>query len=252
VIRTALTSLAASRSEVLEKRGEGARRLEAEFYRADGQVRRIAVETGSPIRDPKIVERLFREKLDALIDPLDPGFGFDLIRLGATRAERAEMADADFDADLNAKREIRFLVDRLAARFGAQRILAFQPNDTHIPECAFAAVPAQYAQETKIPWEKIRRPGEAPRRPLRLLAKNEPMSLLYAVPGSNAPHMRWRRAQRTVTHAEGPERIAMEWWRHQEAPPTRDYHRIEDADGRRVWIFRDTGASQWLVHGAFA
>ena len=61
-----------------------------------------------PSAIPKIVERLFREKLDALIDPLDPGFGFDLIRLCATRAERAEAADADFDADLNAKREIRF------------------------------------------------------------------------------------------------------------------------------------------------
>jgi protein ImuB len=258
VIRSTLVSLAASLGEILEKRGEGARRLEAEFYRADGQVRRIAVETGSPIRDPKIVERLFREKLDALIDPLDPGFGFDLIRLGATRAERAETAAADFDANLNAKREIRFLVDRLAARFGSQRILAFQPNDTHIPECAFATVPAQYAEETKVTWEKIRRPGEAPRRPLRLLAKPEPMSLLRAVPGSNAAHMRWRRAQRTVIHAEGPERIAMEWWRHQDPQPTRDYHRIEDADGRRVWIFRDgipdreDFSGQWRVHGAFA
>ena len=251
VIRATLTSLAASLGEVLEKRGEGARRLEAEFYRADGQVRRIAVETGTPIRDPKIVERLFREKLDALIDPLDPGFGFDLIRLCITRAERAEMADADFDADLNAKREIRFLIDRLAARFGSQRILAFQANDTHIPECAFAAVSAQYAEDTKIAWQKIRRAKEAPHRPLRLLEKPEPMSLLRAVPGSNAAHMRWRQAQRVLTHAEGPERIAMEWWRHQESPPARDYHRVEDADGRRFWVFRDSATSQWRVHGAF-
>ena len=252
LIRSTLTSLAASLGDVLEKRGEGARLLEAEFYRADGQVRRIAVETGSPIRDPKIVGRLFREKLDALIDPLDPGFGFDLIRLCATRAERAEMADADFDADLNAKREIRFLIDRLAARFGSQRILAFQPNDTHIPECAFAAVPAQYAEQTKIEWQKIRRAKEAPRRPLRLLEKPEPMSLLRAVPGSKAAHMCWRSAQRTLTHSEGPERIAMEWWRYQESPPARDYHRIEDTDGRRFWIFRDTVTSQWRVHGACA
>jgi protein ImuB len=242
--------------EVLEKRGEGARRLEAEFYRADGQVRRIAVETGSPIRESKIVERLFREKLDALIDPLDPGFGFDLIRLCATRAERAEAADADFDADLNAKREIRFLIDRLAARFGSQRILAFQPNDTHIPECAFATVPAQYAEETKTEWQKIRSSGEAPRRPLRLFEKPEPMSLLRSVPGSKTARMRWRGTQRVVTRAEGPERIAMEWWRHQDAQPTRDYHRIEDAEGHRFWIFRiprgDDSPAKWLVHGAFA
>ena len=78
------------------------------------------------------------------------------------------------------------------------------------------------------------------------------MSLLRAVPGSNAPHMRWRRAQRVVARAEGPERIAMEWWRQHEERPARDYHRIEDADDRRFWIFRDTATSQWLVHGAFA
>jgi protein ImuB len=64
--------------------------------------------------------------------------------------------------------------------------------------------------------------------------------------------MRWRRAQRTVAHAEGPERIAMEWWRRQEDQPARDYHRIEDVDGRRFWIFRDTATAQWCVHGAFA
>jgi len=258
VIRATLKDLASCLCEALEKRGEGARRLEAAFFRADGIVRRIAVETGTPLRDPAIIERLFRERLDALADPLDPGFGYDLIRLSASRAERAEAGVADFDADLNAKREIRFLIDRLAARFGAQRILAFQPNDTHIPEYAFAAVPAQLAQETKSSWEKIRRPGEAPRRPLRLLAKPEPVSLLHAIPGSNAPRMRWRHAQRSVVHAEGPERIAMEWWRHQEPQPTRDYHRIEDAEGRRSWIFREGVPDreafpvQWWIQGIFA
>jgi protein ImuB len=70
--------------------------------------------------------------------------------------------------------------------------------------------------------------------------------------------MRWRRMQRIVTHVEGPERIAMEWWRHQEAQPTRDYFRAETEDGRRFWLYRDGVfdrdglAPQWRVHGAFA
>ena len=34
-----------------------------------------------------MIDRLFRERLDALNDPLDPGFGFDLIRLSASRTE---------------------------------------------------------------------------------------------------------------------------------------------------------------------
>ncbi|TIT18164.1 MAG: DNA polymerase Y family protein, partial [Mesorhizobium sp.] len=64
-----------------------------------------------------------------------------------------------------------------------------------------------------------------------------------------------------VARAEGPERIAPEWWREtagREDAPTRDYFRIEDADGRRYWLYRQGlyGASQpsprWFMHGIFA
>ena len=103
VIRATLKSLAAALADVLEQRGEGARRLEAVFFRADGAVRRIAIEMGVPTREPAVIERLFREKLDALADPLDPGFGFDLIRLSASRVERADCEVADFDASINEK-----------------------------------------------------------------------------------------------------------------------------------------------------
>jgi protein ImuB len=253
-IRATLTSLAQTLCEALEQHGEGARRLDAAFFRADGNVGRIAVETGSPTREPAIVARLFREKLDALADPLDPGFGFDLIRLSASRTERCEAKPAGFSAAMNAEREIRFLVDRLAARFGGNRVLVFQPNDTHIPEAAWAAVPAQYARESTIAWEKMRRTKQAPRRPLRLFAKPEPVRFLRSVPGSL--HMRWRRAQHAITRIEGPERIAMEWWRHQTPQPARDYFRVEDSEGRRFWLCRAGDGSglapQWLLHGVFA
>jgi len=89
---------------------------------------------------------------------------------------------------------------------------------------------------------------------LRLFAKPEPASLLRSVPGSSALHMRWRKAQRVLTRAEGPERIALEWWRHHpaDALPARDYFRAEDETGRRLWLYRDAETAQWCVHGAFA
>jgi protein ImuB len=257
VIRASLVSLAETLCDALEQRGEGARRLEAAFFRADGAVMRIAVETGAPTREPRIIERLFREKLDALADPLDPGFGFDLIRLSASRTQRHESAAADFSADLNAEREIRFLIDRLSARFGAHRVLAFQPNDTHIPEAAGAALPAQEARGTKSTWE-VRRKAETPRRPLRLLAKPEEVETIATVPAGPPRRFRWRRVQHDVVSAEGPERIAMEWWRHLMPQPTRDYFRVEDANGNRFWLYRDglylreTGNPRWYLHGMFA
>ena len=87
--------------------------------------------------------RLLRQKLDALADPLDPGFGFDLIRLEALLAEETRPATISFDADENARRQIAFLIDRLSARFGEHRVQRFVPQDTHIPEAAGVAVPAQ-------------------------------------------------------------------------------------------------------------
>ena len=245
VIRATLTFLSTALSEVMEQRGEGARRLEAVFFRADGAVRRIAIEMGVPTRTPAIIERLFREKLDALVDPLDPGFGFDLIRLSASRVEQVNSEAANLDASINEKTEIGFLIDRLAARFGSHRILLFQPNDTHVPEVAWITTPAQYAQPSKLSWKKIRRARDAPRRPLRLFIRPEPVNMAMQ-------NFHWRKATHGVAHLEGPERIEMEWWRHQTPQPACDYFRVEDGEGRRYWLYRNATLPQWFLHGVFA
>jgi hypothetical protein len=61
-VRGAVRALAGTLGGLLERRQEGARLLELAVFRADGAVRRIAVETGRPTRDPEVVERLFRER----------------------------------------------------------------------------------------------------------------------------------------------------------------------------------------------
>ena len=54
---------------------------------ANGQEQRLAIrrecDPGRPMRDPARLIRLFEERLDALADPIDPGFGFDMLRLSA-------------------------------------------------------------------------------------------------------------------------------------------------------------------------
>ncbi|MGZ6008470.1 MAG: Y-family DNA polymerase [Rhizomicrobium sp.] len=256
-IAGSILSLAGSLCGLLEERGQGARALEASFFRSDGAVNRIVLETARPLRDPKIIARLFRDRLDALADPIDPGFGFDLIRLGALRAERLVPESVGLDAKPDDGKEIAFLIDRLAARFGSHRILTFQPQDTHIPEAAGVAVPAQHAPDTKCNWE-ARVPGEAPRRPLQMLTKPELIDVMAQVPDGPPLRFRWHRALHAVVHAEGPERITMEWWRNQNPQPTRDYFRVEDEAGRRFWLYRDglydreQFAPRWYVHGLFA
>src|SRR6185437_9330676 len=142
--------------------------------------------------------------------------------------------------------------------FGAQRVQRFQPQDTHIPEAAAVAVPAQYAEPTKAAWHMQRGKDDPPRRPLRLLAKPEPIEDVMALaPDSPPKRFKWRQVRHSIAHAEGPERIAMEWWRHQEQMPTRDYFRVEDEEGRRFWLYREglyaeTREPKWFVHGVFA
>jgi protein ImuB len=250
-------SLSTALAEAMEKRATGARQIEAVFFRSDGMVRRIAVMTASPQRDPQIIQKLFRERIGALSDPLESGFGFDLIRLEISQAEAIRPEAIGFESN-ETEKEIGFLIDRLAARFGTHRVLCFQPRDTHIPEASAAVVPAQFAGPTKLTWQALREADEAPRRPLRLLARPEPIDVMAEVPDGPPARFRWRRVLHTVAHAEGPERIAMEWWRSQNAQGTRDYFRIEDDDGRRFWLYRDglygreTGQPNWYVHGLFS
>jgi protein ImuB len=250
VILGALRALAGELSALMEREGVGARHVEASFFRSDGAVRRIAVETGSPVRDAAVIGRLFQERLSALADPLDPGFGFDMIRLAALRVEASPAAAGHrADAGRSEAQEIGFLVDRLAARFGRQRILRFAPRQTHVPEAAWVMTPAQDRPDIQAGWHAIRAAPEAPRRPLRLFAPPQPVTV-------EQPPLRlsWRRVPRLLTRWEGPERIAMEWWRPGTAGPARDYYRAEDAEGRCYWIYCEPSGEppRWFLHGLFA
>ena len=77
--------LAARLKSALTARGDGARRLELALFRTDGAVKRIAAGTSRPVRDPQAIRALFVERLAALGDEIDPGFGFDLARLSVAR-----------------------------------------------------------------------------------------------------------------------------------------------------------------------
>ena len=256
VITASLSSLAQHLSGTLDREGQGVRLLEAAFFRADGILQRVAIKTGEALRDPDVMLRLLVQKLDALADPLDPGFGFDLIRLEAVLAEETKPATISFDANENARRQIGFLIDRLSVRFGEHRVLRFVAQDTHIPEAGGAAVPAQDSDFAQQNWALKRQAGDPPRRPLRLLEKAEEISAVASVPDGPPVRFRWRQCLHNVARAEGPERIAMEWWR--SAGLTRDYFRIETESGQRFWLYRDGlweqngHAPRWYLHGLFA
>ena len=266
VISATLSRLAAMLVAAMDRQGKGARRLEACFFRTDGAVRAIPVDTGQPVTRAEVIDRLFRERLDALHDPLDPGFGFDLIRLSASRVEIVVQQQRDLDANVHDNDEISALIDRIAARIGGRRVVVHLPQDTHIPECAVKAAAAQHhlAAAGQADWP-ARVTSEPPLRPLRLFTRPEAIKVIAEVPDGPPAWFQWRRAAHTVMRVEGPERVAMEWWRSQGAMLTRDYFRVEDEAGLRFWLYRDglydreiaqregeIVQPNWFVHGLFA
>ncbi len=269
-----LEDLLAETAVTLLERHAGGRCFVARFFRSDGAVPGLAVETGRPVRDPATVMRLFRERLEALSDPIDPGFGFDCVRLDVPATEPLAPAQDGLDGAGQAAEPLAELVDRLVARLGADRVARLAPLDSHTPECAVAALPAAAPAAWDAPSEE-----EPPLRPLRLFDPPQPIEVTWVLPEGPPRRFVWRRRQHEVARWEGPERIGAEWWRRRitaetwlrrdetdhplplpagAAGLTRDYYRVEDKAGHRFWLFRhglqeaETGQPGWYVHGLFA
>lgn len=265
-----LAALAAQAMEAMEARAHGGRRFEALLFRSDGLTRRLAVETGAATRDVKPVMRLFRERIDTLDDPLDPGFGYDMLRLTVPVHEPLAASQLRLEGgEARQAQQVEELVDRLSTRLGRARVRRFLPRDSHIPEQAQLTLPAmemgsavKAAGGQQAEWA-MSPPGNPPLRPLHLFDPPQPIDVIAEVPDGPPHRFRWRKTLHEVSRFEGPERIASEWWRAKDGnpahgAPTRDYYRVEDRRGRRFWIFRHglyDGRNEhpgWYLHGLFA
>jgi protein ImuB len=272
-IEATISGLAHDLSALLERHDEGAREIDVSLFRVDGVVKHLSAGTSRPLRDPKLIARLFRERIEAAGEEgLDTGYGFDVVRLAAIKVERASMpqsalaigmeAQARDYNDKDCSADLADLIDRLGARLGLRRVLRFEQNETHIPEFAVAAVPAAQTRRRSNKKSGAELPFSTNAnlllsRPLKLLEPPEPIEAIAAVPDSPPAKFRWRRVWHDISAIEGPERIAPEWWKHEEAALTRDYFRAEDSCGQRFWLFREglytTEAEhpRWFLHGLF-
>ncbi|MEJ6398550.1 Y-family DNA polymerase [Yoonia sp. 208BN28-4] len=231
----------------LDAQGFGARRIRVTVFRTDGEVSHVEVATARPSRDAGHICKLFDDKLDAI----NPGFGFDLITLGATVVEALTTVQTRLDGPADDDSALAQLTDRLTARLGTHAVRRAVPHPSHVPERATRWEPA--LQHIKTP-DIIRLA-----RPVRLFDHPEEVRVLYAVPEGPPAQFVWRRVTHKVIRFEGPERIAPEWWQDMPRTRLRDYYRVEDHYVRRYWIYRhgvlgDTRGDtpRWFVHGVFA
>jgi protein ImuB len=256
-----LGELAAEAGWLLEQRHEGGRRFEACFFRSDGLVQPLMIETSQPTRNPELVIRLMNERIEGLSDPIDPGFGFDLIRLSVPLTEPLAVTQLRLEGGAAKEAQVTELIDRLSTRLGRSRVRRLVAQDTHIPEQMQLALPFAEAAPSAAAWT-VSAPGEPPLRPLHLFDPPQPIEVMASVPDGPPHRFRWRRKFHEVRRFEGPERIASEWWKRKDgavdhAGLTRDYYRVEDARGRRFWVFRhglfdEKPNPKWYLHGLFA
>jgi protein ImuB len=183
------------------------------------------------------------------------------------------------------------LLDRLGARLGFAALSRIESRESHIPERASICTPVGDSPHSSAPAGQARglkvddaanslpSPGltrgsrgrvgvgaaAKPPRPIRLFAPPEPIAAAWLLPDDPPFRFAWRRRAHRVRRADGPERIAEEWWTRGGAPfsfpllspdAIRDYYRVEDEEGRRFWLFRaglpGSPPPRWFVHGLFA
>lgn len=244
-ITGALAVMLAELADRLAAEGRGARRLELVLFGLDHAVHRLGVGTVRASRDAAHLAGLLAPRLDGL----DLGLGVEAMTLAAPETEplaprQGALTDEAPEAGLAA------LVDRLVNHLGAAAVFRPLPRPSHVPERASHLAPPL------APAEGVRWRDDVV-RPVHLFPRPEPVEAVAMVPDAPPVWFRWRRRTHRVRAAEGPERIACEWWRAApgEDDAFRDYYRIEDLAGARFWLYREGAygeGARWYLHGLFA
>jgi protein ImuB len=247
LLEQVVTDLCADMARMLEGRALGVRRLELGMWKVDGAVIGRRLETSALSRDARHLATLLGSKLE----DIDAGFGIEMVRLRASWTEPLALAQRDFEATAeNHGTSLAACIDRLTVRLGSDAVRRPVPYASHVPERA------QRWQGPLEPEKTLQNEFEFHARPIKLLDRPEPIAVIYETPDGLPRRFRWRGDAHDVIRAEGPERIAPEWWRERSTTRLRDYYRIEDMRGRRYWIYRSGlvgdgrgGVPEWFLQG---
>ncbi len=272
-VTAAVGQLAKALCGRLATAGRGARRLELALYRvgggrgtrpggiATGRIDTVAIGTSRASRDAGHLLRLIKEQLERLPEPSSSDEqAIEFLTLTAVATEVLPAAQTAYiggrqEGDSNGLEQ---LIDRLAARLGSGNVVRFEGRESHLPERA-QTVASALGSVAALASSGAAAPASCPRPP-RLLPHPEPVTAIAPVPDDPPVLFRWRRHSHRIVRAEGPERLAPEWWRSPSllSNDTRDYYRVEDTDGRRFWLYREglydgsNGAPpRWYLHGFF-
>ncbi|HQW81430.1 MAG TPA: DNA polymerase Y family protein [Pseudomonadota bacterium] len=241
-------------------------RLRLAFAHEDHPDTVIDLGLGQSSADREHLIAVVRARLERLTLPQ----GCVALTLELTETQALDAPSRDlFVRHGEAPEDAQQLLDRLQGRLGDTAVERFVVAEDHRPEFCVGAThgsrffsrptgtsqekrffsrPTGTSQEkrffsrpTGTSQEKHRDPWVAPTtamRPMFLLSEPQPVA--------QWPSFDWRRARLSL-----PERIESGWW--DEADATRDYYRLDQTDGARLWVFRNRQAPHdWFVQGVYA
>ena len=246
----------------LQQRESGALRLDLHLTRIDAAPVQLSATLSRPSRDPKHLWAL----LEPQVQQVNLGYGIEQLDLTATRtgplphAQTTVWAEAPQAKDLS--RRCGEMLDRLTTRLGAERVRRFDVVETHVPERVFVSRPVLEPVPPQQPPAQI----TASDRPSLLLPRPEPIEVIAVSPDGPPSWFKWRGRSQRVVGSLGPERIAGPWWmggrhggtearRHEGGGGdggTRDYFKVQDEQGRWLWVYRQLEGQRWFVHGQWA
>jgi protein ImuB len=225
----------------LEKSHLGARHMDLACFRVDGSVDRCELRTSKPTRSLAHLMRLFSGRLGALWS----GFGFETFVLSVLDIEALHPIQLSLSQTDPIEDEASFdaLVDRFGMRLGFREVNRIRVRESFLPEHAVECLPAIAPTEVSAEWPAYRI------RPIRLIDPPMHIEVSILIPGESPVQFSIGHRQHRIVRSEGPERLTAEWWRNKGSRGgTRDYYRIEDEQGFRLWIFRDS-SEHWFLHG---
>lgn len=226
--------------------GLGLRTAVLQCYRIDGEIIQVDIGTNAPSYHIAHLFKLFELKIPLIT----PALGIELFVMEASKVEPISPLQEVLWANNPGMddQEVIELLDRLAAKVGANNIHRYLPDEHYWPERSIK-IATSILEKPATSW-RTDRP-----RPTQLLKNPEAIEVAAPIPDYPPMLFRYKGQVHHIKKADGPERIEREWWL--DKGEHRDYYQVEDEHGQRYWLFRlghyaGDKSSHWFIHGYFA
>lgn len=198
---------------------------------------RLELHTAEPTQDMAHLQRLLCEQLARVQLPA-PVHSLHLRTLQVQRLSGA--SHSLLLGDVRSGDSLHQMLERVAARLGAEQVRCVQPHASHVPE-HMQRWQTWQSTDPSAPRSSAVLPPDADLLPTWLLPAPQALPLRDQQPCYHGP----------LTLLAGPQRLETGWLEGQ--PVLRDYFIARSAHAGLLWIFRERlqAPARWYLHGVF-